>query len=64
MQQFAADFNGDLHGPTFCAEPRLPYLPVCQSEGEARHWEEFQVVRQVRCEIMEVKDIDGTETQR
>ncbi|MGA2721711.1 MAG: FG-GAP-like repeat-containing protein [Bryobacteraceae bacterium] len=59
MQQFAADFTGDGWPDVLCSNLGSPIFLYVNPKGEARHWDKFQVVRQVRCEIMEVKDIDG-----
>src|SRR5271157_4984823 len=59
MQQFAADFNGDGWPDVLCSNLGSPIFLYINPKGEARHWDKFQVVRQVRCEIMDLKDIDG-----
>lgn len=59
MQQFAADFTGDGWPDVLCANLGSPIYLYVNPKGEARHWDKFQVVRQVRCEIMELKDLDG-----
>jgi hypothetical protein len=59
MQQFAADFNGDGWPDVLCSNLGSPIFLYVNPKGEARHWDKYQVVRQVRCEIMELKDLDG-----
>ena len=59
MQQFAADFTGDGWPDVLCSNLGTPVFLYVNPKGESRRWDKFQVVRQVRCEIMELKDIDG-----
>jgi hypothetical protein len=59
MQQYAADFTGDGWPDVLCANLGQPVFLYVNPKGEARRWDKYQVVPQVRCEITDLKDIDG-----
>jgi hypothetical protein len=59
MQQFAADFTGDGWPDVLCANLGSPVFLYVNPKGESRHWDKYQVIPRVQCEIMELKDIDG-----
>ena len=59
MMEYAADFTGDGWPDVLCSNLGTPVFLYVNPKGESRHWDKYQVVPQVRCEIMDLKDIDG-----
>ncbi len=59
MQQYAYDFTGDGWPDVVCANLGNPAFLYVNPKGEARRWDKYQVIPQVGCEIMDLKDVDG-----
>ena len=58
MVNFAYDFTGD-GWPDILMVGSETDLPVCESAGESRRWDRYNVVPQASTEIELLKDIDG-----